>query len=229
MPLATDDFLANLLTAATGNSVTTYDEFTKSRGQEASDAKPLHFKRVHDFLLCSGYVRGVHSCAYVKEQIRIFVKTLTGEGEKISILCSPTDTVEKVKLAVLNQLRVPVNQQKISFGQHQLKDSDTLRDRNISDGCTLHLIVRVGEGKSCLLYIHPEFRSPKFDYDYTNITDDGLIFKRGGLFYQRPIGSSRIALNVLGQYSNNDWLGITGRASAQSDVSGEWPGKFDFS
>uniref|UniRef100_A0A1X7SUB5 Uncharacterized protein n=1 Tax=Amphimedon queenslandica TaxID=400682 RepID=A0A1X7SUB5_AMPQE len=48
---------------------------------------------------------------------------------------------------------------------------------------------------------------PAFDDDFTHITDDGRVFKRGGYPYRRPYGWNRIALKVKGQYENDIWLG----------------------
>ena len=63
-----------------------------------------------------------------------------------------------------------------------------------------------------------EFRSLKdldsrgldrqYDYDFTNVKDDGKIYMRGGHQYHRPYGWYRIALKVHGKYPEGDeWLG----------------------
>lgn len=48
----------------------------------------------------------------------------------------------------------------------------------------------------------------QFDFDFTNITDDGAEYTRGGKCYKRPYGWKRIALNVQGKYENDTWLGL---------------------
>jgi hypothetical protein len=60
-------------------------------------------------------------------------------------------------------------------------------------------------------------------YDFTNISDDGRTFFRGGSIYNRPCGWKRYALNVKGKFSNNIWLeGKTPRDDIYSSAEGEW-------
>lgn len=66
-----------------------------------------------------------------------------------------------------------------------------------------------------MVYLDGTFRAPAFDFDFTKITDDGINFKRGGFVYKRPIGTMRLALNVLDRYGDNSWLGVVGRNSAK--------------
>lgn len=68
------------------------------------------------------------------------------------------------------------------------------------------------------LSLDPSLLAPRFDYDFTNIDDQGRVFKRGNYVYERPCGCRRIALNVAGKYGTDDrWLGKTG-----TDLE-EWP------
>ena len=59
---------------------------------------------------------------------------------------------------------------------------------------------------------------PKIDYDFTNISDKGKKFLRGGLEYKRPCGWKRYALKVGDKYNNLEWLGKKG--NTQNDT--EW-------
>ena len=75
-----------------------------------------------------------------------------------------------------------------------------------------------------VLVLDPELLSPNFDYDFTNETDDGTRYERGGRTYSRPYGWKRYALNVSDKYGDNVWLGSYG---ARTDSSpGEWPVSF---
>ena len=47
---------------------------------------------------------------------------------------------------------------------------------------------------------------PPFDFDFTNLKDDGTKYQRGGREYKRPYGWNRIALNVKNKYEPRDWL-----------------------
>ena len=47
----------------------------------------------------------------------------------------------------------------------------------------------------------------KYNYDFTNLKDDGKRFFRGGREYIRPYGWKRIALNVMEKYDDTEWIG----------------------
>ena len=57
------------------------------------------------------------------------------------------------------------------------------------------------------LVLDDNFRDPLFDFDFSDMTDDGTAFMRGGYCYKRPYGWKRIALKVYGMYEDNIWLG----------------------
>lgn len=60
-----------------------------------------------------------------------------------------------------------------------------------------------------------------FDYDFSDVQDDGKMYMRGGFEYKRPYGWKRIAIKVVGRYGNDDWLGANGLRAKES--SWEWP------
>ncbi|KAK9976759.1 hypothetical protein ABG768_021962 [Culter alburnus] len=65
------------------------------------------------------------------------------------------------------------------------------------------------------------FLDPRFDYDFTDLTDDSTCM-RGNEPYKRPCGWKRIAIKVLDKYPDgNAWLGSDGWRSYS--VDGEWP------
>ena len=61
---------------------------------------------------------------------------------------------------------------------------------------------------------------PDFDYDFTDVKDDGERYMRGGFEYKRPYGWKRIAIKVVGKYQNDDWLGPNGIRT--DEAPGEW-------
>ena len=61
----------------------------------------------------------------------------------------------------------------------------------------------------------------KYDYDFTNVRDDGTEYYRGGKRYYPPYGWKRFGLNVLGKYDEDDWLGEYGNRT--ESTPGEWP------
>lgn len=62
---------------------------------------------------------------------------------------------------------------------------------------------------------------PKFNYDFTNLCDDGDEYKRGEHTYSRPYGWYRHALKVKGKYEDDSWLGEL-RDRTESSPN-EWP------
>ena len=65
------------------------------------------------------------------------------------------------------------------------------------------------------------FLDPSFDHDFTNESDNGKVYIRGGEVYHRPYGWYRFALKVLNKYEDNTWLGDKGPRTASTP--GEWP------
>ena len=63
---------------------------------------------------------------------------------------------------------------------------------------------------------------PQYDFDFTDLKDDGSVFKRGGREYIRPYGWKRIALNVRNKYESTAWLGGTDGGIRTAGVKGEW-------
>ena len=62
--------------------------------------------------------------------------------------------------------------------------------------------------------LDPSFLDPQYNFDFTNLKDDGTKYQRGGREYKRPYGWNRIALNVKNKYEPRDWLWEEG--------GGEW-------
>jgi hypothetical protein len=56
----------------------------------------------------------------------------------------------------------------------------------------------------------------KYDRDYTDIDDQGERLTRGGVEYHRPYGWKRFAMEVIGKYKDDAWLG-------SNNGSQEWP------
>uniref|UniRef100_W5MVF4 Uncharacterized protein n=1 Tax=Lepisosteus oculatus TaxID=7918 RepID=W5MVF4_LEPOC len=69
-----------------------------------------------------------------------------------------------------------------------------------------------------------QFFDPPYDYDLTQINDNGTTFYRGGEEYKRPCGWYRYAVKVLSKYADGDrWLGVGDPEYRLTSASGEWP------
>lgn len=75
---------------------------------------------------------------------QIFVKTLF--GRTITLTSEITQTIEEIKQEIAKMENIPVDQQRLVFAGRQLEDSKTRADYNITDGSTIHLVLRLRGG-----------------------------------------------------------------------------------
>ena len=149
--------------------------------------------------------------------IRIFVKCLTGKTVDIEV--SPSTSIGNIKEIIQNKEGIPFDQQCLIYAGIRLVDDFPLSHYNIQNKSTLHLVTRLRGGG--VFYLDDEMLDPYYDYDFTDLVDDGKVYVRGGYPYKRPYGWKRIALKVKGKYENDSWLGVQGLRT--ESCSGEWP------
>lgn len=222
MSVVSDDLVVAMISAATGTEVHTYKDFEKmeKKNENEMSVRPLNLQNLHQILLMSG---PVCSSSEDEKQIQVFVITLT--GQTLTIECSPMETVENFKSLIRHKCGLGEDQQRLVFAGKPMEDGRTIKFYNIGHESMVHLVPRLRGGAQHIIYLEDSCRSKKFDYDFTNISDNGKNFKRGGCVYKRPLGTKRIALNVLNRFGDHSWLGVVGRTSETSDVPGEWAGK----
>jgi len=127
----------------------------------------------------------------------------------------PKSTVLELKQAV--QAKLYINRPiRLGFSSKLLNDRKTLESYNIKRGDTVHILFRMLGGSNYYV-IKEDFLDPQFNFDFTNLIDDGTTYTRGKEVYKRPYGWKRIALNVRKYGPDDEWLGSVG------DRSGEWP------
>ena len=153
------------------------------------------------------------------EEFEVNVRTLT--GKKIVVPVTNDHTIAKVKAAVERKEGIFAAQQRLVFNSKVLKDEDTVSAVGVPPLGTINLIIL---GGATVFQLDPDELAPSYDYDFTNRTNDGKVYTRGGYEYHRPYGWKRYALNVVGrpEYGGNDtWLGPNGIRT--ETTAGEWP------
>jgi len=75
------------------------------------------------------------------EIMQIFIKTLTGKTIRLRVL--PSDTVLSVKTKIEERKNILTDRQRLVFHSRQLEDNQTLKDCDIKNESTLHLVLRL--------------------------------------------------------------------------------------
>ncbi|XP_053927774.1 AN1-type zinc finger protein 4 isoform X2 [Cuculus canorus] len=78
------------------------------------------------------------------ETMELFIETLTGTCFELRV--SPFETVISVKAKIQRLEGIPVSQQHLIWNNTELKDDCCLNDYNISEGCTLKLVLAMRGG-----------------------------------------------------------------------------------
>jgi hypothetical protein len=74
------------------------------------------------------------------------------------------------------------------------------------------------------IMLSPASLDETYHYDFTDISDNGVTFYRGGMIYNRPCGWKRYAFDLKGKYPDDIWLnGKHPRKDIYSSAEGEWP------
>ena len=158
------------------------------------------------------------------EWINIDVETITRQVIKIQI--KKSYTIAQVKEAIERQNEsLPAARQMLYFNTKHLSDEVTVESIGIKEGHTLYLSMDLRGGgpgdNSIPIVLNDGFLDPSFNYNFTNESDDGKVYIRGGEVYHRPYGWYRFAMKVLDKYEDNTWLGEKGIRT--ESTGGEWP------
>ncbi len=93
--------------------------------------------------------------------MRIWVKTLTDKTIGLEVIynktllyyiwlfvqADSTDTIKKLKEMIFDKEGIPVDQQRLIWAGKQLADDKTVKDYDLQDGNTLHLVTRLKGGQ----------------------------------------------------------------------------------
>lgn len=154
---------------------------------------------------------------------RTFPITVDGSNNSITTVnVDSNTTVHDVKKGIERCRGIKANEQVMFFQRTQLEDKRKLSTYEIERGSILYFIVKSATaGQSPHYLLDKTCLDPRYDYDFTDESDDGRVYKRGSRTYKRPYGWKRIALKVKGKYENDIWLGPDGIRT--ESAAGEWP------
>ncbi|CAI2163135.1 591_t:CDS:2 [Funneliformis geosporum] len=168
----------------------TYDECV-ANGYEVLPEQILDINTVHSLLLFR-HETGERNTEFREPSERpIQIFVKTLSGESRAMFVSPYRTVLRFKHDIQEMLGYNITQMRLELA-----------------------------GGFDFYVIKEDFLDRKYDYDFTNMKDEGITFIRGNILYDRPYGWKRIALNVSGKYGSDDkWLGCVGNSSDEWPVS----------
>ena len=152
-------------------------------------------------------------------QFQVFINTLTGKIIPIDV--NKNDFVEDLKQSIEDKEGVFVRQQRLTHFGRPMEDGHTLSEYNIKENDTIHLLILLLGGQETY-FLPPKLLDPRYNFVYPGIGQDSRSFSRGNRSFTRPYGWKKIALKVLGEYDNDQWLGVS-RYDETDSADKEWP------
>ncbi|KAI6657929.1 hypothetical protein LOD99_15647 [Oopsacas minuta] len=146
--------------------------------------------------------------------VQIYILNSDGSDTYIT-MPSSKDTILQLKGRIQQKLGVNTQNQCLWYQWILLEDTNTLKSYNITNNSIITMSIGTQVSSIRLNFIDSIYLDPHWDRDYTSSTREHIKRMRGGYQYYRPCGWKRIAIKVIGKYSDDKWLGHTG-------AEGEW-------
>ena len=161
---------------------------------------------------------------YVEQTFDVFVRL--PKDKLITLHVSSSDTIGEIKSSIEMKTYFPAQKCRLRLLNKELRDDMTVVGSNIQKDATLFVFPRLEGGRTPespkqVFKLSTMELAPEYNFDFTDMVDDGKTYMRGGFKYERPYGWYRFALNVVGKYEDDSWLGPNG-IRTDSAVN-EWP------
>ncbi|XP_020901774.1 uncharacterized protein LOC110240313, partial [Exaiptasia diaphana] len=143
------------------------------------------------------------------DDVNVTVKMIN--GGTTTIRARQGETVESIKAGIQRKLSIPFQGLQLTHFGQKMSDAHT-----IDMYMPATQLESVGKPSLCCVGGGGPYEldcsefDPPYNYDFTNVKDDGKEYKRGGKVYHRPYGWKRFAVKVLNddRYGgDNTWLG----------------------
>ncbi|CAD8128537.1 unnamed protein product [Paramecium sonneborni] len=133
--------------------------------------------------------------------MQIFLTTLT--GRTITLTCDSQDNIESVKIKIQDTEGIPYNQQRILFGQCELKDNQTLSQYGITNNSFLNLLLRLKGGGQLFvktmsgrtITITAEYEITIKDFKYLVYEKTGIPPQQQRLIFAGKVLEDQLRLN----------------------------------
>jgi hypothetical protein len=125
-------------------------------------------------------------------------------------------SVDKLKQIIYEKEGIFCNKQNLIYCGQEIDEGHLLNEYDIQDSSVINVMRLRATNANDLLVMDDISWDQIYDYDFTNIDDEGKRFTRGGAEYRRPCGWKRHAIKVDDKYEDEVWLGSNNNPN-------EWP------
>ena len=144
----------------------------------------------------------------------LFIKVNSPKIENKLYVCSPSDKIEWLRENICKDNNIAMEECILLYNSKIVNDGIYYIFYHLKNNSIIRYFIdsSIIGGKIAEFNFNNDFLAPNYDYDFPKNKNKNKFY-RGGLEYNRPYGWKRYALNVLGKYENDLWIGSTGKSN----------------
>jgi hypothetical protein len=132
-----------------------------------------------------------------KISFQVIVCQAMARSNAVPVSMPAIATVRDLRCILERITGVPPDSQSLWFrGRPLIDDECTLTSFDIEEDSMVEMGIRL-KGGAPPIGLNAELFDDGYNYDFTNVDDNGKSFRRGGEEYKRPVGWKRYAVNVV--------------------------------